>query len=106
MTYSETRENYTFFYSRAAERKEERNTKMLNAVKLLLTWLLPWSVTSLSIMSVYSLFNAKGALIASVILYLSFLFSRNSLKKERMYRIFSVVFSFLVAAASLFTVLL
>ncbi len=105
MTYSETREMYTFFYAEHYERKEERNTRLLNAVKLLVCWLLPWSVTSAGIMSINSLFNAKGALLASVILALSFLFYMSSVKKEKSYFVFSVIFSFLVASASLFTVL-
>ena len=106
MTYSETREKYTFFYATTQERRNGRSTRMLNAIKLLLCWLLPWSVTSASVMSVHSLFNAKGALLSSVILTLSFLFCRGSLKREKMYSHFCLVFSFLVAAASLFTVLL
>ncbi len=106
MTYSETREKYTFFYVTSEERRNGRSTKLLNAVKLLLCWLLPWAVTSASVMSVYSLFNAKGALLASVILTLSFLFYRSSQKREKSYFLFAVVFSFLVASASLFTVLL
>lgn len=106
MTYSETREKYTFFYVTSQERRNGRSTKLLNAIKLLLCWLLPWTVTSASVMSVYSLFNAKGALITSVILTLSFLFYRSSQKREKSFFLFAVVFSFLVASASLFTVLL
>lgn len=106
MTYSETREKYTFFYAEFRKRKGEKSTRLLNAVKLLVCWLIPWSVTSAGIMSINSLFNAKGALVSSVILALSFLFYMSSVKKEKSYFVFSVIFSFLVASASLFTVLL
>ena len=106
MTYSETREMYTFFYAENEQKREARITKMLNAIKLLVCWLLPWSVVSAGIAGVYSLYNAKGVLLSFVILLLSFLFVLSSLKKERAYSVFAVIFSYLIAAASALTVLI
>ena len=97
---------YTFFYAENEQKKEARISRMLNAFKLLACWLLPWSAVSISIAAVYSLFNAKGLLLSFVILLLSFLFVLSSLKKERAYSVFAVIFSYLIAAASALTVLI
>ncbi len=106
MTYSETREMYTFFYAEKAQKREERFLKMSNAARLFITWFIPWAVTSLSVVSVYSLLNAKGLLVSFIIMAPGYLFSRYAGKKDKAYRSFSVVFSYLIALSAVLTVIL
>lgn len=106
MTYSETREMYTFFYVREENERRKRNARLLNALKLLYSWLFPWAVTSLSIIKVNSLSSMKSFLLSFVILTLSFLFSSSNMKKNRMYALFSLFFSYLMALSSFLSLLL
>ena len=106
MTYSETREMYTSVYSTLSTRREKREERLLNALKLLWAWLLPWLLTSLSIVYLHKLYNAKGFLLSFVILALSFSFSLCASHRDRTYSIFWVVFSYLIALSSVLTVLL
>ena len=103
MTYSEVREMYTFFDATEREKKEKELRRLLNAVNLILTWLIPWGISSFIISKSYFGINAKSALLSFVILALSFPFCQSSQKKEKMYSLFSLVFSYLIMVSTLLT---
>ncbi len=106
MTYSETREMYTIFYAVGEMKKKERNGKLLNALKLLLFWFLPYSITAFYTVKGFNLSGVQCYVTSFVILALSFLFSLDALKRERVYTLLSLFCSILIAVSSALTVLL
>ncbi len=105
MTYSETREMYTFFYSRRESEKKERLDKLLSFFKLLFSWFIPWTVTALSVAVLFDATSVLGLLFSIVILFLSFLYYRLSNKKDKSYALFCVIFSYLISLSAALTAL-
>ena len=106
MTYSEAREMYTIFYAAGEMKKKERNEKLLNAFKLLLSWIMPYSIMAFYTVRGLNLTGAECYLTSFVILSLSFLFTSSALKKEKVYTIFTLFCSYLIAVSAALTVLL
>ncbi len=106
MTYSETREMYTSFYAESRREREKRTGLLLNALKLLYSWFLPWLITSLCIVRVHNLLNAKGFLLSFVILGLSLPFYSSASNSDRTYFLSCTILSYLIALSSVLTVLM
>lgn len=98
MTYSEVRETYNLFDEAKREKKSKKNEKLLNAARLIISWLLPWSIVSLVLLSEFNLFNAKGILIAFLILSISFLYMKYAQKREKLFSLASAIFSYIIVA--------
>lgn len=103
MTYSEVREKYTLQIAIEMEKKAV-NTKLLSLIiKALFSWLLPWSITSYSIIKEFSLHDVRGAFLSFLILLSSFMLYSSSKKHDRFYHYFILCFSFLVSLAAYLT---